>query len=555
MKTKISQELQKHLSTAATELNFYGKRLRAAKLAVAEAVQAEFPALKDFEAGTLVDWLNDNKPEKPKAKKAANKPAANTMTGNETRQRDNIEVLEGSKFIVTAAQNNTIPSSVFAQLEHAADKTGAQLIVVPVYYNKNAFSATVESETEYFNPALTKYLQTEDCWLGGVNCVKVAAQAAIPLTAKQPINAASTINTGELATIVPHMKQQQKTLLRMAGEEIKTAWTTGGCTVYNYLRGRAGTEAEHFHCFGAVLVEIDKNGKPFCTNLAQSIDGSLIFVDYDLVTHEIGVNEFELDDIEPIITVGDSHFEQFDSACYDSVKDLLLATGCRKAMLHDIAHSESRNHHNVNRSSHWYKQKQSSIFEELKFIIEKVNGYAEICDIYLVESNHNSVIDGWLDSQATANNITFDTVNTKLYHLLKFLMCEAIDNGEDYRALALAFSNSDLSGLPELSDNVEWGSCHVPETHYGTEFNTHGHKGANGAAKGLTTGRISQSMVLGHTHSPEICYMTPRGGIVTVGTTASLDQGYNRGGGSSWGQSSAITHPNGITQQFFHFLD
>ena len=541
------------LLKCALDTNFYGKRKRDTKL---EEVENFTPSLVGVfgvgvpEACVLVDWLDENKPVKAASKRATvDKPAANTMLGNETRNRDNLAVIEGSKFIVTSAQNNTKTSSVFEQLKQAASDLDAQLIVLPTYYNKKAFSATVESEDEYFESNVKPYLVECDMWLGGENVVKVAAQAAIPLTAKMPINSAQTLNNGELAIIVPHPKMQQRTLLRMAGEPIKTAWTTASCTQFNYIRGRAGSEAENVHAFGGVLVEII-DGKPFITNLIQSEDGSLMFYDHDLNIYVYGDTTLE----DPIVTVGDSHFEVFDFWVFSDVCRVLQNTDAKLAVLHDIAHSESRNHHNIGKGSHWYKAKNTSIFDELKFIIERVNEYAGYCDIYLVQSNHNAVIDGWLDSQSTANSIMYDTVNSKLYHLMKYLVCEAIDYGENHAGLVLAFENADLTGLPKLAENVRWGAGHIPEIHYKTDFCTHGHKGANGAAKGLTTGKISQSMVMGHTHSPEISYMTGRGGIITQGTTAKMDQGYNRGGGSSWGQASCITHSNGITQQYFHTL-
>jgi len=535
---KLSKENKALLIAAASDLNFYGKRLREKQLAVIENIQANMPDLKSFEVGDLADLVKAEKPEKPKAQKAAsNKLDPKVMLGNETRQRDNIEVLEGTKFIVSAAQNNTLPSSVLKQLKTAASELGAKLVIMPMFYNKKAFSATAEDESEYFDPAITPYLVKHDVWLHDEGVVKVCASSAIPLTAKQPINNAQTLNNGELVTIVGHPKQQQRTLLRMAGEPIKTAWTTASCTVFNYLRGRAGSEAENFHAFGGTLVEII-DGNAFCTNLCQSQDGSLMFYDHACELWAYGATDQTKQ--RPIVTVGDSHFEMFDPECYESVKSVLETTNAKLAVLHDIAHSESRNHH--------------SIINELKFIIERVNEYAEICDIYLVQSNHNAVIDGWLDSQQTANNIMFDTTNSKLFYLMKYLVCEAIDHGENPAGLTLAFSNADLTGLPELASNVRWGAAHIPEIHYNVDYCSHGHKGANGAAKGLTGGKISQSMCLGHTHSPEISYMTSRGGITTQGTTAKMDQGYNRGGGSSWGQASSITHANGITQQYFHAL-
>lgn len=537
------------LLKAAIDVNFYGKRKRDTKLECIE----DLPQFSDFEAAEMVDWLEDNKPVKPAATKraqASNRLSASVMQGNETRQRDNIAVIEGNCFIVTSAQNNTVASSILDQLKRASKQLGAQLLIMPTYYNKKAFSATAENEDEYFESSIKPYLIENDHWLGGENIVKLAAQANIPLTAKQPINAAQTLNNGELVTIVGHPKIQQKTLLKMAGEEIKTAWSTGSCTQFNYLRGRAGSEAENAHGFGATLVEIDDQGKAFCTNIVQSYDGSLMFFDHYHNYHQFDITS----SLAPVVVVGDSHFEVFDSECFSNVCDLLINTSAKMAVLHDICHFSSRSHHNVGTGSHWYKNQGSSILKELSFIIDKVNIYAGICDIYICESNHNNAVDIWLDSQATTHNITYDTTNSKLYYLLKYLVCEAIDNGESFKGLELAFKNADLAGLPKLADNVRWGSAHIPEVHYNCALESHGHKGANGAAKGLTTGRIAQAMCLGHTHSPEISYMTSRGGIATQGTTAKMDQGYNRGGGSSWGQASLVLHSNGIAQQFFHAL-
>ena len=542
---KFTLDIQNELLKAAKDANFWGKRKRDTKLECVEDLK-----FYDFEPSFLVDWLEENKPVKAAAKAASSKLDHTTMLGNETRARDTLEVIQGTRFIVTAAQNNTEVSSVLEQLKQASNDLDAQLIVMPMYYNKKAFSATAEDESEYFAAQVQPYLIEHDVWLHDENMVKVAASAAIPLTTKQPINAAVTLNNGELVTIVSHPKVQQKTLLRMAGEPVKTAWVTGSCTGFNYLRGRAGTEAENYHAFGATLIEII-HGKAFCTNIVQSQDGSIMFYDNACKLHQYGAGETG----QPIVTVGDSHFEVFDEECYENVSNVLVSTNAKMAVLHDIAHSESRSHHNIGKGSHWYKAKQTSIFDELAFIIEKVNGYAALVpDVYLVQSNHNAVIDGWLDSQATSNNIMFDTVNSKLYYLMKYLVCEAIDHKEPHEGLMLAFENADLTGLPKLANNVRWGAAHIPEVHYNVDYCSHGHKGANGASKGLTNGKISQSMCLGHTHSPEISYMNSRGGITTQGTTAKMDQGYNRGGGSSWGQASSITHSNGITQQYFHIL-
>jgi len=552
-----NEKFTKALQKQSIDSNLLGKRLRDKKLETAENFRPFLLGLFGIgvpEAGDLVDWLEQNKPEKPEkiAKvRKANKPSAKTMAGNENRTRDTLQVIEGDVFIITSAQNNTSVSSVFKQLKQAAIDLNAQLLVMPSYYNKKAFSASVEGgEDEFFADDVKPYLIELDSWLHGENVVKIAAQSAIPLTAKMPINSAQTLNNGELCTIIPHPKCQQRTLLKMAGEAIKTAWTSASCTQFNYIRGRAGSEAENVHSFGGVLVEII-NGKPFTTNIIQSQDGSLMFFDHRLTLFSYNtVNEDY-----PIVVVGDSHFEVFDPIVFADVKNVLERTGAKMAVCHDIAHSESRNHHNIAKGSHWYKAKNTSIFNELKFVIDRVNEYAELVDdLYLCQSNHNAVIDGWLDSQNTANTIMYDTVNSKLYHLMKYLVCEAIDHGDPHAGLMLAFENADLTGLPVLAENVRWGAGHIPEVHYNVEYNTHGHKGANGAAKGLTTGKISQSMCLGHTHSPEIAYMTGRGGITTQGTTAKMDQGYNRGGGSSWAQASSITHSNGITQQYFHAL-
>ncbi|EHV4353278.1 hypothetical protein K0L68_004935, partial [Salmonella enterica] len=138
----ISAEKQAQILKMAADFNFYGKRLRATKLEVCDDIsKAVYDTPKHSTA--ICDWLEANKPAKPKAAKAEkaikndDRPEAAGIVSSTVEQW---EVKSGRRFILTSIQNNTFPHKNFlASLEKFAEYCGAELLISKFIYNKNGF--------------------------------------------------------------------------------------------------------------------------------------------------------------------------------------------------------------------------------------------------------------------------------------------------------------------------------------------------------------------------------------------------------------------------------
>lgn len=536
---KVVEKNAENITREALALNFWRKQLRDSKLTVCESIVRNLE-LQGVELGPLADWLDENKPapEHKATPKRTSKPAADTMLGTATRQRMETEVLPGQTFIVTGAQNNTEVAPVFDQLKALADYMDAVLVVLPVYYNKNAFSPAAESSKEYFAPDVLPYLQLENAWLGGYNGCLLASEAAVLPTAKQPVNAAATLNAGEAATVVPSPKQdmQQIAVMLGQGDALRQAWTTGICTQYNYTRSRAGAEAEAAHKFGGLIIRATENTVRI-ENIYQGSDGSLV------TWEQCADNAIPVD-----VVLGDLHCEMEDPEVTEATQYWLGGQNVRNLAAHDVLHFATASHHNRKSAKHNYSMLAAgcNVAKDLQQVAQVLNSYANLADrVYLVESNHNSAIDNWLDDTSAYAN---DSNNSKLWCLLNYGIRDAIDNGVTFTgglelALSDAYDYAYSLGIT-LHDNIEFGHKHISETWEGVEVSQHGHKGQNGSFGSTQLfGRSGKCMVTGHTHSPAI-----RGLAFTVGVTASLDQFYNRGGLSSWNHANAVILPNGTVQ-------
>lgn len=535
----MSKETQSRIIVLAMDGNFYGKRKRLTRLAVCDEIIEELEMSQDdLPSGELCDWLLENKPVKEATTKGrqSNKPAANTMAGQAVLNREEFHIMGDGVFIVTAAQNNTTPHNVLKQLEIMATTYQAELLVMPIHYNKNAFSAAVESEEEYFDTAVQKYLLERDVWLGDrVGGVRLAVSANVLPTAKNPVGAARMLNAGEAATIVASPRQDLECLPVMQGQPKRQAWTTGVCTNYNYTESRAGAEAETAHKFGALIVTVE-NGTAKIRNIMLGSDGTLW-------------DEAMLSGQPVDIVLGDIHAEREDKEITAKTLEWLDGFNVRCIALHDVLHFETKSHHNRKSGNHLYKMAAlgKTVKKDLETVINVVNKYADTCEsVYMVESNHNSAIDNWLDDMSY--NPKLDASDSKLYYLLNWAVCNNIDNGHDFTALQIAMEQcTEHAGLPFIADNIVFGDMDCSEVWNGNEVSQHGHKGQNGSFGSTKLfGKWKMQMITGHTHSPAIS-----GDCYTVGVTASLRQGYNRGGASSWDHANALILPNGVVQMCF----
>jgi len=531
------------LCEECAENNLLGKRKRDTRLEVVEDAIAflDLNADASITMPLVIERLEGEKAKAAARKpKASNKPAADTQTGYTESQRDQLPVLDGEVFVITSAQNNTITTGFEDQLLDLVNAIrfagrDAQLIVTPVYYNKNAFSPAVEKEDEVFNPKITPYLQLDDVWLFERNACLLANTSAVLPTNKRPVNAAAKLNGGELITVVPSPKQQYRTLPRLNDQAIKKAITTGSCTAYNYTRSRAGAEAEKDHKQAAIIV-YKCDGGYNVTNVFQGKDGSL-----NVVLPEL---EYYYGRLPEAGKLGDLHCEVHDHAFWEKTLDFLDKIKPSFIAVDDILHFSTRSHHNRNSGKHLYANRHESVENDLKQVIDQLSTLAGLIDtVYITESNHNSALDNWLDDSSV--NPKQDSHNSKLYYLLNWLVCDTLDQGIcDQNALQIALENADLTTLPELPKNVHFGRMDQPCRPLRFDYSQHGHKGANGSV-----GNPNQfsdwniELITGHTHSPCII-----GEVFTTGVTARLNQGYNRGGASSWDHGHMMEYSNGQVQ-------
>lgn len=513
----------------ASAENFYGKRKRDSKLEVCENITSALSL--NCEPSELVLWLEENKPTPAKKGAALSKLPANTISGSETKKRDELPVIQGKRFIVTAVQNNTALASIWPELEAYAEEENAQIVAMPIKYRRNIYGVT-DCERDLYAEAAREHLLENDAWLFGVGGVRLAVEADILPTAKQPVNAARDLNLGEVATVVASPKQQLMTLPSLGNQIIREAWATGAATGFNYLTGRAGAEAEAAHTFGALFIVQNPDGTIKITNLRQGDDGKIGHTSH---------NEFAA-------VLGDLHCEKKDPVIWRKTVDMLERLQPELIVVHDILHFETASHHNRNDGKHLMKMsiQGRTVEADLAMVANDLNELAAIAPVYVVESNHNTALDNWLHD--TGYNVKRDAVNAKMYHFANYVVIEALEQGIDQTALQTALESEALAAtfdsIPELSDNVIFGNMTESEIYAGWDLSQHGHKGNNGSRgnpQQFSKSRLR--LVTGHTHSPAI-----NGDVVTVGVTASLNQGYNRGGGSNWQHSHAFVFDNGSVQ-------
>lgn len=538
----------------ARDLNFYGKRMRETKIAVAESIcNAIFGNI--HHSSEICDWLEENKPVKPAAAKRErvakedNRPVAAGALNNAV---ENWKVLPGKRFILTSAQNNTFPHKNFlASLEQAAEDLEATLLVSKYAYNKNGFKAAgnnnevredkAANSDLHYDPAFEKYFLNENVFLHSRDS-RFAFMAEINIlpTADFPLSGfAETVTALELNGVaIGHAKITAESVPAMKGEIVRRMYSTGTATLKNYIQQKAGQKAEALHNFGALLVEFDDDGEFFVRQL-ETMDDSGAF--YDLNTHYSPSGAVPVIGHVLALQYGDIHAEKLDHLCaaasWGDSSSLLDVLRPRYQIVHDVHDFTSRNHHN--RASGVFLAKQyaagrDKVQDDLidtGRVLEAME--REYSQTVIVESNHDLALSRWLDDPKC--DIKSDPANGALYHRLNAAIYQAIEDGDEtFNVLDYALrqvAGCDFSAVFLTTDQ----SFKIA----GIECGAHGHNGINGARGNPKGFRKLGKMNTGHTHTASIY-----GGVYTAGVAGSLDMGYNIGA-SSWTQTHIITYANG----------
>lgn len=513
---------------------FFLKRSYAVKLDLAREIMEEVKATgctgEDF-----LQFLESLKPVK-KAQKVKQEVIP-TFIGQVNASEVDRLVLAGKRFIITSAQNETAVFTPFLDnLKAFAEDQDAQLIVLPMHYNTSAFSGQAKGDHNWYAKEVRDLLIKNDHWLEFCNGINLSASTNILPTAVMPINVALQVVGAGVAAIVGHTKQQAKTLPRMKGQAAKWAYTTGTCTIRNYVHSAIGAKAEADHAYGALLVEICNESLEW--NVRQlrgsEIDGSF----YDLNVFVKDSTVYHDSDHKLGCVFGDIHGEKLDRDFYEKSLEFVKNYQISKIIAHDLHDFSSRNHHNRESGHFLASMLGRTVAEDLQTTSQILVDFRNILndgDIIVVQSNHDDALKRWLD--CNKYSASKDPINAVTYHKLNAAVYSDIINREPERPiLETALAELQLDSAIATFLNLDQ-SCLV----HGVEVGYHGHTGTNGSrGSPAQFAKMGVPMVTGHTHSPSLI-----GNVTTVGCM-NLDQDYNVGM-SSWDLCHAVIYPNGYT--------
>ncbi len=539
--SKITENATAILKLAKGE-NFWGKRLDSKRREVAIAIRDDLELGEDVHSSELIDFLDDNRPTPKSQTKSHTKQAkedieptfAGSMTGRET------DDLEDGIYIITAGQNNTHPHPVLKTLLSMANNYGAEFGIMPIKYT-TTLQGLERKKPSFHADVQAHLLSYVDTWLGGEGNVLLANSAQILPTAKQPINAAEKLNTGESITVVASPRRQTKTLSRQKNGSHRWVYTTAVCTLKHYTDSRAGAEAESEHCYGGLLIEV-RDG--YVTHRRLVADENGVIVDNGWVFFPDGsIKPYgEVFESQPVVVLGDLHCEKMCDDSFTRAIEWASSVNPKMIVVHDALDFMSRNHHNREDWTFLYQMQDRAVIEDLTDVINHLNALADIAPVFIVESNHDLALDSWLRDNRF--DVRKDPKNARTYHALMLAYIEAMDNGtfNDLAKMDLAFAAL-ADQLPELNANIEFGKIDEQRLAFGYDVSMHGHVGTGGArGSAVSFKKMRIKTVTGHTHSP-----FEDNNTVVVGVTGSMEMGYNKGG-TTWDRANAVIYPNSTHQ-------
>lgn len=448
-----------------------------------------------------------------------------------------IKTLPGNRFILTSAQNNTLVHTKFLDsLETMAKRIGATIVVGTFSYNANGGQQNLQKGNgDWFDDRIKQYIVDEPIqladdliWCGELNVLP---------TAVNPLSGFHSY-TKSASGIIPHAKVQLESLPTAKHDPCRMLYTTGAVTQRNYLQKKAGQKASFHHIFGALIVEIDKDGDWFVRQLIADTESGEF---YDLETL-YKPDGYSVAHRVEAINWGDIHAEKYDAkvfaASFGDKGSMIDSLMPRYQLVNDVLDMSARNHHNINdpyfkfaqymHGTDWVEADIGMVSNVLDMM------HRSYCQTVIVESNHDLALQRWLK---TADYKT-DPANA-----LFFLDCQL----ETYKAIAnksLTFSvfkyaltkqNPKLANVRFLRTDESFVVCGDG----GIECGSHGHLGNNGARGSINSyQKLGSRHNIGHSHSAAI-----KDGVYQAGVTASLDMGYNKGG-SSWSHSHIVTYVN-----------
>lgn len=450
-------------------------------------------------------------------------------------------------YILTAAQNNThVHEALWRNLKAYAKYRKARILVSQFTYNKAQFGTkSVKPGTDrgedyaelWYAPEIEPHVYNER--LAITRSLTFCGEINILPTASMPLSGFENY-TGRSSGIFPHAKQAMQSIAAL--QAAKFNYTTGCCTLRNYVQKKAGLKAEHNHAYGALIVEVDADGDWFVRQLRATEDGAF----YDI--HKAGVLQVSGGKVTKghraeALQPGDVHVAQIDPVVREAIwgeNGIVDVLQPRHQFLHDVLDFLSRNHHeskNPHEMFRKYAHRLESVEAELQDVAAFLGGESrrEGCKTIVVDSNHDNALTRWLrESEFRA-----DPANAEFYLRAQRMVYAALRKGD--HTFHLLREVMKMMGVPTAVRFLQPDESHVVcRRSGGIECGMHGHAGPNGSrGSPRAFSRMSRRVNTGHTHSAGII-----DDAFTAGTCSLLRMSYNRGP-SSWSHSHIVTYPNG----------
>jgi hypothetical protein len=467
-------------------------------------------------------------------------------------------VLGVKRYVLTSAQNNTpVYKDCWHNLLALVNHYGAKLMVSRYTYDKSSYgkkavkpdsSRTSDYDNLWYSPEISPYISDERVelapglvWCGELNILP---------TAVDPLSGLESY-TGRASGIFPHAKFAMDSVASGKLEATKFNYTTGTITQRNYIQKKAGLKAEHFHGYGALLVEVTEDGAWYVRQLQATESGSIR--DLDLLATGGEVSEGHR--VEAI-SWGDVHTRLIDPVIRKlnwGVGGMLDVLCPKYQFIHDVLDFRARNHHEIKNglSMHSrYVEAKECVQEEVREASELIReAIRPWCHTVVVDSNHDKAMIRWL----VETDFRKDPVNARYFLEASLALYYANERQDrDFHLLEWAMAKEGLTtsvqfvrhgqeipgSLRFLREDESFVVCHSYAG--GVENGMHGDLGPNGARGSIRAfARMGRRANVAHSHSAGIFNE-----VYQAGTSSMLDLGYNRGP-SSWSHTHIVTYPEG----------
>lgn len=432
--------------------------------------------------------------------------------------------------IVTWAQSDT---PVHLGFWNAMKRLPAQerYVVRGYYRNPTSLYEKYKEEETSWDPVVAPFLVDSQIELVKGRLTLHANIRTQP-TAGNPLSGME-VYAGRASAIIGHPKRQVTTVCT-ATRMPRLLMSTGACTVPNYSKSTAGAKGTAHHVLGALVVEVDDEGRFFSFQITwDDKTQSFTHLDTRYFADRKGTAPPAL-----AIVVGDYHAGREDPEAVAATHEMFELMEPENIIWHDFFDNSARNHHESKSRRHRYAKRFRTVKEEVRYsatqIVENVRK-APYARHRFVRSNHDEALDRWMEE----HDDNRDPVNTPYWHDLCARIYAIYDQTGEWSD-AWPFEMGEL--LPHdvlervhfLKRNEELRLCNV-------QCGFHYDKGINGSKSGgvQTYRKLGVKSIGGHGH----CFHW-LDGAMQVGTVSELDHGYN-GLPNGWNQGNAVIYADG----------